>query len=371
VLPPEETAPTTGVFYVENVYESRRDLPKGSVRALRVNLLHNLPICRRKTTRLPADLDLHKESLGLVPVEADGSAAFRLPAGVPIQLQAIDTNGLAILTMRSFIYTQKGEVQGCVGCHENKSFVGVTAPKDGTLARRKPVCDPVPDVDLGYAGPFSFARTVQPIFDRRCISCHGLSARAPFSLIGAEAVKTLVDRKQVSYIFAYKETHYSKPYDYFAGASPLVKKLKAGHGGPLTEEEWKKLVLWMDLNVNYHARTTGYGWNGPDSREIDPDGEKALRAAIREKLGADIAQQPFDALVNRADARESRVLDLIGGPSAAGYAHFLALCRRSLKPMPWRDRAGTCGRDEACECRSCWVRRGHYNDARAINTPKP
>ena len=367
VLPPAETAPTSGVCYVENVYDTRTDLPRGSVKALRINKLINLPICRRRTTNAGRDLDLYKESLGTVPVEDDGSAAFRIPFGEPIQLQAIDTNGMAILTMRSFIFAQKGEIQGCVGCHENKSQAAPTMPKTNTKARLGAIHDPVPEVDLGYAGPFSFARSIQPIFDRKCISCHGLSEKGTFSLIGTDATANLIARKQLAYIESYEETHYSKAYDYFAAASGLTKKLRKGHGPKLTDDEWKKLILWMDFGVSRYATAAGYGWNGPDAREIDPAGERALRQAVQARLGAKVAAQPFDALVNRGDERLSRVLDLIGGTSAPDYAPFLDLCRKALKPIPWHDIQGTCGRDDACECRSCWVRRGGYNDPKVLH----
>ena len=296
-----------------------------------------------------------------MPVEDDGSAAFRIPCGEPIQLQAIDANGMAILTMRSFIFSQKGEIQGCVGCHENKSQAVPSTPKTNTKARLGKIHDPVPEVDLGYSGPFSFALSIQPIFDRKCISCHGLSGKGTFSLIGTDAVRNLVERKQIAYIHSYRETHYSKCYDYFAGASGLTKKLKKGHGPALTDDEWKKLVLWMDFSVPIFATASGYGWNGPDARDVDPDGEKALRQAIQAKLGEKIAVQPFDALVNRGDERLSRVLDLVGGEKSPDYAQFLELCRKSLKPVPYHDIQGTCGRDDDCQCRSCWVRRGGYN----------
>ena len=171
----------------------------------------------------------------------------------------------------------------------------------------------------------------------------------------------------LAYIESYEETHYSKAYDYFAAASGLTKKLRKGHGPKLTDDEWKKLILWMDFGVSRYATAAGYGWNGPDAREIDPEGERALRQAVQAKLGAKVAAQPFDALVNRGDERLSRVLDLIGGTSAPDYALFLDLCRQALKPIPWHDIQGTCGRDDACECRSCWVRRGGYNDPKVLH----
>ena len=152
-------------------------------------------------------------------------------------------------------------------------------------------------------------------------------------------------------------TTVSSPREYFAAASPLTKRLMSGHGPKLTPNEWRTLVLWMDLAVPEFA-LGDYGWNLPEAREIDPDGEKALRAAIAEKVGVDVAAQPFDALVNRGDETKSRVLWLC---NAKDRDALLALCRKSLKPHPAQDVQGTCGRDGACECNSCWVRRGGYN----------
>jgi len=358
-LPPGEKAPDTGVCWVDDVYDSRQDLPRGSIKALRITKLHNLPLCCRDTPKLGPDLELHKESLGTVPVNEDGSAAFRIPAGESVWLQALDAEGKALLTMRSFIYSQKGEVQGCLGCHENKMTSRGRAPKR-RLADLQ-IHDPKPEVDLGYKGPFRYTLSIQPIFDAKCISCHGLNPQsgAPMSLIGAEGHANLVARKQVKVIPSYRETHISKPYDYFAGASPLYHRLRKGHGPKLTDAEWKKLILWMDHSVSEYT-LGGYGWNRPERRAVDPAGEKAFRACVAKYLGAAVAAQPFDALVNRGDEKLSRVLTLPGAEAAR--EELLAAARAALVPHPAEDIAGTCGRDEACQCRSCWIRRGGYNN---------
>ena len=158
---------------------------------------------------------------------------------------------------------------------------------------------------------------------------------------------------------SYRETRESKPYDYFAAASPLWKKVNRGHGRvKLTSEERATLALWMDLNVTEFTVGGGYSWNRPESREADPAGEAALRAAVKEALGEKVAAQPFDALVNRGMEERSRVLWLV---KPEDRARFLALVKASLKPKPAHDIQGTCGRDDACECNSCWIRRGGYN----------
>jgi len=366
-VPPAKPAP--GVCYVENVYDSRVDLPKGSVKALRINRLYNQGAAKHFTWNAGGDLEIYKESLGTVPVAADGRAAFTIPSETPIQLQALDASGKAILTMRSFIYAQQGEIQGCVGCHEQKNRSGATAY--AASARQETPRAPVPEVDLGYTGPFSYVRSVQPIFDRKCISCHGLGngkgkdGKALLSLIGEKGLREIVARKLVSIARSYQETMESKPYDYFAAASPLMRRLEGGHGPALTSDERRTLVLWMDFNVPEWNIGGGYNWDRPELRATDPAGEAALRAAIAaaELPGQDaaaVAKQPFDALVNRGDETKSRILWLV---KASDRARFLDLARKTLVPHAYRDLNGTCGRPvgEPCLCNSCWVRRGGFN----------
>ena len=74
-----------------------------------------------------------KDVLGDVPVEPDGSAYFRVPAGKNISFMALDAQGRALQRMRSFTHLMPGEVQGCIGCHEHR---GKTPSRHNTLALR-------------------------------------------------------------------------------------------------------------------------------------------------------------------------------------------------------------------------------------------
>ena len=49
------------------------------------------------------------------------------------------------------------------------------------------------------------------------------------------------------------------------------------------------------------------------------------------------------------------------------YARFLALVQGTIVPSKWHDIRGTCGRDSACECNSCWLRLGGFNDPKVIH----
>jgi hypothetical protein len=48
-----------------------------------------------------------KRVLGTVPIDDSGSVAFEAPAGVPLQFQALDQDGLAVMTMRTFSQGRK------------------------------------------------------------------------------------------------------------------------------------------------------------------------------------------------------------------------------------------------------------------------
>ena len=108
--------------------------------------------------------------LGTVPVEADGSAHFELPANRPLFFVALDENNATVKRMHSFLTVMPGEVLGCVGCHEKRVHAPRQPPARARLAmRRQPSrITPVPGV------PFTidFPRHVQPILDRHCVGCH-------------------------------------------------------------------------------------------------------------------------------------------------------------------------------------------------------
>ncbi|MCX7009389.1 MAG: hypothetical protein NTY53_19455, partial [Kiritimatiellaeota bacterium] len=101
--------------------------------------------------------------LGTVPVEADGSARFLVPANTPIALQPLDAQGRALQVMRSWCTAMPGEHLSCVGCHEQ---MNVTAPPKTALAALKPPTEIVPW--YGPERPFGFAREVQPVLDKYC-----------------------------------------------------------------------------------------------------------------------------------------------------------------------------------------------------------
>jgi hypothetical protein len=165
-----------GEFVLADVDWSFRKLPpERPIRQLRV-----FQVLPKETTHIAnrprigyANAESARMLLGNVPVESDGSAYFRAPAGKPLYFQAVDGAGRAVQGMRSVTYLQPGERRGCVGCHERP---GTSPPAHGLLATLRPpsVIQPGPD----GTRPLSFPRLVQPVLDRHCVRCHGSHADA-------------------------------------------------------------------------------------------------------------------------------------------------------------------------------------------------
>ncbi len=110
--------------------------------------------------------------IGIVPVEKDGSAHFKVPADQPIYFQALDKNYLEVRRMRSNVTFQRGESRGCIGCHESRTITPQTAAEWSGLALRRKPSIPEPPT-WGNRDLPNYDRDIQPIFDRHCVNCHG------------------------------------------------------------------------------------------------------------------------------------------------------------------------------------------------------
>jgi len=378
-----DTEKRSGSFYVQNVYDSVHDLPAGSIHYLRINELFNQPTPRVPHRGWVMD-EVPKGVLGIVPVDNNGSAAFTLPSRTPVQLQLLDAEKKCVMNMRSFIYLQDGEQASCVGCHDDrmKSPLPVNY---ATLAPVEPTPMPGPDAKRGL----NYAATVQPVWDRYCIRCHGLgktsgkvdltgayTERDPHRYPGgilrmSRSYETLVTNpKWYKMLDRNLETPRTIPGDYLSAASGLPEWLKK-HGkdkkAELDPESWERVITWLDVNAQMYGN---YSFNRPEDRLPDPEGEKALREYVKQVLGEEIAKQPFETLVNNGCIDESRVLKAplaltAGGwgqiprwdsANDEGYRTMREKVIASLKPLEFHDIDGTCGNPAKCRCASCWVK---------------
>jgi hypothetical protein len=243
---------------VVDVYDHRTDWPEGTqIRALRV--LQLLPCAvpsgglrphetGRRIAEAGDSIVPCRWVLGTVPVEADGSAHFTVPAYRELFFQALDDRGLAITSMRSGTQARQGERLVCQGCHEQKSQAA-KVPAALPLALRRPPSALTPDVD--GSKPFSYPRLVQPVLDRNCVPCHQKEqakkaptlAREPIAGGFYASYNTLVGYGFTSYGDSYR----TRPGQFGARASKLLAMLDKGHHEVvLSAEDLHRLTLWLD-----------------------------------------------------------------------------------------------------------------------------
>lgn len=264
-VPPEVAAEAT--ISIVDVYQSQQPWPAGTkITALRV--YHALPMSvpsgappHETGLRLPQSQDsvtIARAVLGTVPVEADGSAHFIVPARRELFFQALDEHGLAITSMRSATQLQPGEHLTCQGCHEPRPSAP-SASARAPLAMRRAASRLQPDVD--GTNPFSYPRLVQPVLERNCVACHAKSPdKAP--RLDAEPVRhgrSLFFASYVSLAPKFGFHNYggrgwndakwyrTTPGEFGARASKLYALLQAGHHDvKLPPEDLHRLTVWLD-----------------------------------------------------------------------------------------------------------------------------
>jgi hypothetical protein len=245
-------APQEGRFLLADVYQGLNNVPRGEIKSLR---LVAVPAKTHPTMNFPSmgvtRDDPGKCVLGTVPVEADGSAYFRAPAGVIIFFQALDAQGVAVQTMRSVTHVQPGQTLSCIGCHEHRQQ---TPPVKAVLA----VGHAPSSVVAGPEGswPLRFDRLVQPVLNARCVSCHNPQATnavaAKFDLTPEKAYGTLVAFGKPSLQDLVAEAYrrgFSVAGEGIAQKSALLALLDAAQGHydvRLDAGTRERLLTWMD-----------------------------------------------------------------------------------------------------------------------------
>ncbi len=277
------------IVYLENVYKGPglKGVPHGTVKKLRLFTYHfSYHKIAGINHRVGVDGPWEpKRVLGTVPVEADGSAMFRVPANTPISIQPLDAEGKALQLMRSWMTAMPGEIVSCVGCHEKQN---TGPPSRQTIAARM-----VPAEIEPWRGPvrgFSFRREVQPVLDEYCVGCHNgrpqHDGRQIPDLRGDQGTYVtlrnndpkpkfisgvprdeLVGRYggvfEASYVALRRyvrvggfesDLRLLNPGEFHADTSELFQMLKKGHHGvKLDTEAWNRLTVWIDLNTPCHG----------------------------------------------------------------------------------------------------------------------
>lgn len=270
-----------GCFMLKDVYQGMPNVPRGSIRKLRVVEETSRvsptpgPGPFNQTFTISAALAwTAKNYLGVVDIEADGSAYFEVPAGKMIFFQALDTQGRCVRSMRTFIQAAPGITRGCIGCHENKK--GTFQVEKMAIAQTK-APQQIKDESWG-SGVLDYPTMVQPILDKHCVSCHGGEEgfAAGLDLTGGwteyfnNSYENLVSRRELQYkasliagVCSMNGTaYYSAPifpaYAIGSPAAPLAQVIlegDLGHKGrfTMTRPERDLILAWIDGNGPYHG----------------------------------------------------------------------------------------------------------------------
>jgi hypothetical protein len=323
---PDETFATA---FLEDVYRDLPGVEKGAVKYLRISqsLMLPAPIYQEGDVwkynhlhYLPGDATMRhfghwqwspSRTIGLVKVAADGSAYFKVPAGTPVYLQALDENFCEVRRMRSSFTLQRGEFRSCAGCHESRTeTVGNRKPLSRdtlSVGPQDPIRPPWGDTTV-----LDYKKHIQPIFDRNCVSCHGQkdpgggldftgreiggfaqSYRSIFGLKPGDPtpVKELdwhfvlnpaakndsyiSDKKAVADFIRMQANEWpgqlvsisdrmddssiTRPLQFGSNKSRLIRVMLDDpmHSKDvmpkLADEEWQALVAWVDYNAVYHG----------------------------------------------------------------------------------------------------------------------
>ncbi|OHB79028.1 MAG: hypothetical protein A2Z25_12200 [Planctomycetes bacterium RBG_16_55_9] len=254
-----------GEFVLMDVRHSLFALPgHRPVRQLRI--FQVLPKSSTHVANMPrigyANAESARMMLGTIPVETDGSAYFRAPAGKPLYFQAVDEAGRAVQTMRSITYLQPGERRSCLGCHEPRRTAPVNRQGPLALQREPSTIQPGPD----GTRPFSYPRLVQPVLDSHCVRCHDGQTgnlKNPLVLTGEPAGTFSQSYESLKkYVRWYEwggntiEEIVTKPGRSGADESLLLKVLtdpthsKHVH---LPDEDLQRLHIWLDGNAPFYG----------------------------------------------------------------------------------------------------------------------
>ena len=194
-----------------------------------------------------------KAPYGIVPVEEDGSARFKAPAGKTLYFQVLDKDFNELQRMRSVVQLQPGEKRSCIGCHEHRQLAPANTK---LLMATEPRELETPD----WAGvPFSFEKVVQPVLDAKCVQCHGENHKMGINLTGALDVdkvpasyRTLISKGFVHFAdmqYNAGGTEKIEPLELGTLKSKLWQVLDAGHHDvELTTDEMRRVKTWIDLN---------------------------------------------------------------------------------------------------------------------------
>ena len=267
-----------GKLYCLNVYISdlkdRKWMPPGTARSLRV--LEGVPLrVRRQGAYLKPQADrpvpargagatvngipplIQRRILGEVPIEKDGSFNVEVPANTPVELQILDSDGLALRAC-SWIWAKNHEPRGCIGCHEDAELTPENDFQSAFEGRSVLLCPP-PE----RRRTVDFRRDVMPIIHAKCVPCHSPGGAPPrldgglrekgTGTFSANTLRTRQSREKEPGAFS----PFNRAYE-----SLLAREEPDGEGGYRGKYVHPGRARTSPLVWHLYGRNTARGWDG-------------------------------------------------------------------------------------------------------------
>ena len=293
---------------VMDVYQGMGSVKRGSIKYLRINEQVPRHWNARRFWSGDEAFQQHavisrgghhyaKVQWGVVPVEADGSAQFIVPADRSIFLQALDANYMEVQRQRTYINYRPGEIRTCIGCHEPYGTLPSRTDRPTAMKRPPSMPGPQPGEKTGQRTLY-YAADVQPVLDKHCIKCHsdtdGKKPKGNLRLTGEDTRLFTVSYEQLTQgnlrsvkkkYLAYVGENYPKtgnvksvaPMTLGSHSSLLVaihapgkvhlkdpaaaaraKELADKHKDvKLTQAELIKITTWVDTNAQFYGSYWG------------------------------------------------------------------------------------------------------------------
>jgi hypothetical protein len=269
----------TGTFYVQDVYQGThlKGIKRGDVKYLRVIESPEKRFWSKGallSTVAPAvnwDELMNKRVLGIVPVNADGSAMFEVPTEKFVFFQLLDKDGVMLQSMRSGTYVQPGEVNSCVGCHEDRLSAARAA--SGTVSTQSKQITTLTKPVKAY----SYFDNVQPVWDKYCTSCHNddkpegqkLNLTGGTGLVFNRSYSELWAKHWIKVVGSGPARHLEAK-SWGAVASRIYPFITKNHGGINLKEKdpdaFRKVVEWIDVNAPYYPDYATSYYDNPYGR---------------------------------------------------------------------------------------------------------
>ena len=275
-----------GTFIVADIYRGMIGVKRGQVKAIRV--MKVIPKSCNMRGRRAYDMDplmgrgtyYAKHCFGTVPVDENGCAYFKAPAGVELYFQALDADGKELCRMGSVTQIMPGETQSCIGCHESR----FSAPPNAAAVKRILSKGPVDITPPTWgAGPVDFVAQVQPVLNKYCVDCH--SGPDPDGAIDLSDDKTCFFNMAYDHLTEKRLIHYNwllnealvrayLPLESGARVSKLTQLIESGHGDVnIDDQSRRRIYNWIESNVPYYGTYEHTRPGLPGSRDACADGK--------------------------------------------------------------------------------------------------